>query len=220
MQEGNGEHIEEADNSISQFDMTPSQPDLFGGIYVGPEDVAEEFAVDKVHFDYRVEVYGLEDNKKKGKKSKIPVSDESRYFQDIAAMAEREPEPNIKTKFFDIDSRGYMYEKGDDGPLVGLDRLNHNTTKPSMCSVDTTSGIYLGDEPPTPTTTMVEEPSPSSFTEHQGGDTFEDFLPFLSGKIRDQFAIPPSYHSPSVSSQLGKTKALYDDYGIYLGTCY
>lgn len=27
--------MKEADNSISQFDVTPSNQDLFGGIYVG-----------------------------------------------------------------------------------------------------------------------------------------------------------------------------------------
>lgn len=162
-------------------------------------------------------MYG-EDNNKKKKKFKIPISDESRHFQDIAAMTEREPESNVKEKHFDIDSRGFMYEKDNDGLLAGLDRLNHNTFKPLSSSLDA-SGIYFGDEePPTPTTTAIEEPSPSSFSEHHKGETFEEYLPFLSGKNRDQFVMPPSYHSPaSMASQLRKTKALHDDHGIYLG---
>ena len=81
------------------------------------------------------------------------------------------------------------------------------------------SGIYFGDEEPAaPTPLPIEEPSPSSFSAHHKGGTFEEFLPFLSGKNRDQFVMPPSYHSPaSMTSQLGKTKEMHDDHGIYLG---
>ena len=126
----------------------------------------------------------------------------------MAAMTERQPESNVRTKFFDIDSRGFMYEKGDEGFLAGLDRLNYNTTRPTN-SVDNAGGIYLGDEPtPSEATTLTE----------QKLDTFEDFAPFLSGKIpAEHFMQPPPYQSPSLSSQIGKTKELYDSCGIYLG---
>ena len=203
---------------MSQSDVAPSNQEKYGGIYLGEEVIADGFSIDKDPFSYSVEVYGREDNKKKNKKGRMPISGESRHFQDVAAMSHREPESKIKEKHFDIDSRGLMYEKDNDGLLAGLDRLNHNTTKPFSSSLDM-SGIYFGDEEPAaPTPLPIEEPSPSSFSAHHKGETFEEFLPFLSGKNRDQFVMPPSYHSPtSMTSQLGKTKEMHDDHGIYLG---
>eukprot|EP00111_Clytia_hemisphaerica_P003838 TCONS_00011021-protein len=206
-EEGAGNGADEPDNTTSQAEIVPTQPEKFGGIYLGEELQNDEFGIEQDPFDYKVYVYGDSD-KKKGKKSKTPVSDESRFFQDMAAMTERPPESNVRTKFFDIDSRGFMYEKHDEGFLAGLDRLNYNTKGP-MNSMENAGGIYLGDEPtPSDTTTLAEEKL----------DTFEDFAPFLSGKIpAEHFMQPPPYQSPSMSSQIGKTKELFDSCGIYLG---
>lgn len=143
---------------------------------------------------------------KKGKKRR--QNEESRYLQLIASMNEPEPEPNIKTKFFDVDSWGNMYEKDDEGLLPGLDRLNHNIAQP-MSSMDA-GGIYLGDDGGDAGDSANDS---FSITERRF-ESFEDFAPFLSGKNRDQFGTPPPYPEPSPSI---KTKPHYDNSGIYLG---
>ena len=194
--------MDEADNSTSQADVLTTQEEKYGGIYLGEDPPIAMTAIEQSDpFEYKVYVYG---EGKKGKKSK--QNDESRFFQMVAAMNEQQ-ESNIKTTFFDVDSWGNMYEKGDEGLLPGLDRLNHNIAAQPMISMDA-GGIYLGDDG------GVSGSANDSFSYEQKYESFEDFAPFLSGKNRDQFITPPPYPEPSLSA---KTKPLYDNSGIYLG---
>ena len=63
--------MDETDNSVSQVEAAPSQRDIFGGIYLGEKTISDEYAVHKDPFHYSVYVYG--EDKKKGKKNKVPV---------------------------------------------------------------------------------------------------------------------------------------------------
>lgn len=184
-----------------------SSQERYGGIYLG-DDVAEEDTdqefLGHLSFDYVIHRYG--DDKKKGKKSKPPpLSDESRFFQTMSAMSSENapPESNVKTKFFDIDNSGYMYEK-DESLLSGLDRLNHNQVQPTSSLVS--GGIYLGDE----SIPFSGQPPP----EYSSIQSFEQFAPYLSGLNRDTDSLPPPYDEKRTPV---RTKAIFDEAGIYLG---
>lgn len=128
------------------------------------------------------------------------------------ALENGPPESNMKMKFFDVDiNTGYKYEKNEN-LLSGLDRLNHNQVHPTS-SLDNAGGIYLGGD-------TVE--SSVAFSEHRPPNysyekSFEDFAPYLSGKNRDlSDTYPPPYEDAAKKTSI-KTKAIFDEAGIYLG---
>lgn len=201
-EEENGDGIDEVDNTTTQNVTTDLTHQKFGGIYMGEDDIAEESSADQGtgFFEYTMVVYGDDKGKKHKKGKQTPVSDESRYFQIMSSMHTPEPESNITTKFFDIDSWGNMYEKHDD-LLAGLDRLNHNSPRiTSMNSMDA-GGIYLGDDTPS--------------TASEAFESFEDFAPYLSRKNRQSFSSAPQFQDPVISCD--RTIPLFDQAGIYLG---
>ncbi|XP_057305998.1 rapamycin-insensitive companion of mTOR-like isoform X2 [Hydractinia symbiolongicarpus] len=178
----------------------PAQ-ERFGGIYLG-EDIGdgEDESEPPLSFEYAIYTYG--DKERKGKKQRALTSDEARYFQYMSSQSDETIETNMKMKFFDVNSQGYMYEKGSDGLLSGLERLNSN------------SGIYLGEDSSVP----FSEHKPPDYSNPdtiRGFKSFEDFMPFLAGKNPDATS-PVADDADSCRSSM-KTKAIFDDAGIYLG---
>lgn len=125
------------DNEESvEIDSTPIEPaeqdldpnhDMLSGVYLGDDFDTDMMEIAPPSFDYTILQY-----KKKGKKGKLPTSDESRYLQTMASITDDSLESNMKIKFFDVDSAGLMYEKEDESLLKGK----------TVTFIETTSKVF------------------------------------------------------------------------------
>ena len=174
-------------------------------MYLGDDIGTGQAEVVPPSFDYTVHKYG--DEKKKGKKNKQLSSDETRYLQHISSTTdEQAQEPNIKMKYFDIDSQGTMYETGEENLLLSLDRMQPNIFCPSAAVCGDMHGGGDGSIP------FSEHKPPEYLSSCGRNQTFEEFVPYFSGKNRN--ATPPEKQTNPKSLQ---TKDIYDEHGIFLG---
>lgn len=183
--------------------MDPNH-DIYSGVYLGDDIGTGQAEVVPSSFDYTVHKYG--DEKKKGKKNKQSSSDETRYLQHLASMTdEQAQEPNIKMRYFDVDSRGTMYEK-EENLLLGIERMQPNIFCPSAAACGDMRG---GDDC---SISFSEHKPPDYLSSYGISQTFEEFVPYFSGKNRN--ATPPEKQTNPKSLP---TKDIFDEHGIFLG---
>lgn len=183
--------------------MDPNH-DIYSGVYLGDDIGTGQGEVVPPSFDYTVHKYG--DEKKKGKKNKQSSSDETRYLQHLASKTdEQAQEPNMKMRYFDVDSQGLMYEREKENLLLGIERLQPNIFCPSAAACGDMHGGGDGS-------ISFSEHKPPEYLSSCGiNQTFEEFVPYFSGKNRNATSLE------KVNPKSLPTKDVFDEYGIFLG---
>ena len=202
------------DADIDGNDQLDGPPERFGGVYLGDDLPEDELDVDgPFSVTYTIHKYGQEE-RGKGKKGKGP--------DDISTMLygnhwpEEGTKSNIKMKYFDVDHQGLVYEKPPESQqslISGLERMNSHefcNRYPSNYANDA-GVIYFGDGESS--ISFIESKPPECISPSMKEfRSFEDCLPFISGKNRD---------APLPQPVEGKVrlpvKELFDEAGIYLG---